>query len=110
MKKSAKPLIFFSSIVFIVFTSLILGYVSVKLECEKLRREENILTEERLKEIKDYRTNLIAQDQDLSAEETIVRIAETELGMIRRTDAPIELEVSKEKIEEISKAIEKKYE
>jgi hypothetical protein len=109
MKKSAKPLIFFSSFVFIIVTSLILAYVSVKLECEKLKKEI-VLTEERLKEIKNSRTNLTAQDQDLSAEETIVGLAETELGMIRRTDAPMELEVSKAKIEEISKVIENKYE
>ena len=109
MKKSAKPLIFFNSFVFIVITSLILGFVGVKLECEKLTKEK-VLTEEKLKEIKNWKINLIAQDQDLSAEERIISIAETDLGMIRRTDVPIELSVSKEKIEEISKAIEKKYE
>jgi len=109
MKKSAKPLIFFNSFVFIVITSLILAYVGVKLECEKLTREK-VLTEEKLKEIKNWRINLTAQDQDLSAEERIVGIAESELGMIRRTEAPLQLDVSKEKIEEISKAIEKKYE
>ena len=109
MKKSAKPLIFFNSFVFIVITSLILAYVGVKLECEKLTREK-VLTEEKLKEIKNWRVNLTAQDQDLSAEERIVGIAESELGMVRRTEAPLQLDVSKEKIEEISKAIEKKYE
>jgi len=109
MKKSAKPLIFFNSFVFIVITSLILGFVGVKLECEKPTKEK-VLTEEKLKEIKNWKINLIAQDQDLSAEERIISIAETDLGMIRRTDVPIELSVSKEKIEEISKAIEKKYE
>jgi cell division protein FtsL len=109
MKKSAKPLIFFNSFVFIVITSTILGYVGVKLECEKLTREK-VLTEEKLKEVKNWKINLTAQDQDLSAEERVVSIAETELGMIKRTEAPIEINVSKEKIEEISKAIEKKYE
>jgi cell division protein FtsB len=109
MKKSAKPLIFFNSFVFIVATSLILGYIGIKLECEKLTKEI-ILTEERLKEIKNRRTDLTAQDQDLSAEENIVSIAKTELGMIKRTENPAVLDVSKEKIEEISKAVDKKYE
>jgi hypothetical protein len=109
MKKSAKPLIFFNSFVFIVITSLILGNIGVKLECEKLTKEK-ILTEERLKEIKNWKTDLTAQDQDLSAEERVVGIAESELGMIKRTEIPVELNVSKEKIEEISKAIDKKYE
>jgi len=109
MKKSAKPLIFFNSFVFIVITSLILGYIGVKLECEKLKKEK-ILTEERLKEIKNWRTNLTAEEQDLSAEENILSIAESELGMIKRSNNPAVLDVSKEKIEEISKAIDKKYE
>jgi cell division protein FtsL len=109
MKKSAKPLIFFNSLAFIVVTSLILGFVGVKLECEKLTKEK-VLAGERLAEIKNERTNLTAQDQDLSAEERIVGIAQTELNMIRRTDIPIELDVSKDRIEEISKAVEKKYE
>ncbi|MDR3628311.1 MAG: hypothetical protein P4L45_15820 [Ignavibacteriaceae bacterium] len=109
MKKSAKPLIFFNSFVFIVITSLILGYVGVKLECEMLTKEK-VLAEEKLKEVKNWRINLTAQDQDLSAEERVVGIAETELGMIKRTEAPIEINVSKEKIEEISRTIEKKYE
>ena len=109
MKKSAKPLIFFNSFVFIVATSLILGYIGIKLECEKLTKEI-ILTEERLKEIKNRRTDLTAQDQDLSAEENITGIAKTGLGMIKRTGNPAVLDVSNEKIQEITKAIDKKYE
>jgi hypothetical protein len=109
MKKSAKPLIFFNSFVFIVITSLILGVVGVKLECEKLTKQK-VLAGERLSEVKNWKINLTAQDQDLSAEERIVNVAQTELGMIRRTDVPVEISVSKDKIEEISKAIEKKYE
>ena len=76
MKKSAKPLIFFNSFVFIVITSLILGNIGVKLECEKLTKEK-ILTGERLKEIKNWKTDLTAQEQDLSAEERVVLIAES---------------------------------
>jgi hypothetical protein len=109
MKKSAKPLIFFNSFVFIVITSLILGNIGVKLECEKLTKEK-ILTGERLKEIKNWKTDLTAQEQDLSAEERVVLIAESELGMIKRTEIPLGINVSKEKLEEISKAIDKKYE
>ena len=109
MKKSAKPLIFFSSFVFIAYTFLILTYVGIKLECEKLTKEK-VLTEERLKEVKNWKINLTAQDQALYSEDRIVNIAKTELGMEKRTDAPLEITVSKVKIEEISKALEKKYE
>ncbi len=109
MKKSAKPLIFFSLFIFVAFTLLILMYVGVRLECEKLTKEK-ILTEEKFSDIKNWKINLIAQDQALSSEERIVSIAENELGMIRRTDSPIIISVNKRKIEEISKIIDKKYE
>ena len=109
MKKSAKPLILFNSFVFIVITSLILGVVGTKLECEKLTKDK-VLAGQRLNEVKNWKTNLTAQDQDLSAEERIVSVSVTELNMVRRKDVSMELNVSKEKIEEISKAIDKKYE
>ncbi len=109
MKRSAKPLIFFSLFVFVAFTFLMLIYVGVRLECEKLTKEK-VLSEGRLNDVKNWKINLIAQDQALSSEERIVNIAETELGMIRRTEPVIVFRVDKDKIEEISKLINKKYE
>lgn len=109
MKKSAKPLIVFVIFTFVASTFLILLYVGIKLECEKLTKEK-VLTEGKLIETKNWKTNLIAQDQALSSEERIVEIAQNELGMIRRSEPPVVLKVNKDKIEEISKAIEKKYE
>ena len=109
MKKSAKPLIVFNVTVFVVITCLILVYIGVKLECEKLTKEK-VLAQGRLNDTKNWKINLIAQQQALSSEERIVNIAQDELGMIRRTEVPTVLTVSKEKIEKISNAINKKYE
>lgn len=109
MKKSAKPLIAFIIFLFVTSTFLVLIYVGLRLECEKLTKEK-VLTEERLKEIKNWKINLIARDQSLSSEERIVGIAQNELGMIRRTEPPVVFRVSKDRIDKISKEIEKKYE
>ena len=109
MKKSAKPIIFFILFVFVAYTMLTLVYVGVRLECEKSTKEK-VLTTEKLSDLKNWRINLIAQDQALSSEERIVGIAENDLGMIKRTDPSIILKVNKDKIESISKLIDKKYE
>lgn len=109
MKKSAKPLILFSLFVFVAYTLLTLIYVGVRLECEKSTKEK-VLTNEKLSDLKNWRINLVAQDQALSSEERIVDIAVNDLGMIKRTEPPIILKVNKDKIESISKIIDKKYE
>ncbi len=109
MKKSAKPMIVFIVFVFISSTFLTLFYVGLKLECEKITKQ-NVLAEEKLNEVKNWKVNLTAQDQLLSSEERIVELAQDDLGMVRRVEPPIVFKVSKERIDKISKEIEKKYE
>jgi len=109
MKKGSKSFIGFSIFVFFSSTLLILAVVGIKLECEKFTKEK-VITEEKFSDIKNSKLNLIAQDQALSSEERIVGIAQTELGMVRRTEQPVVLTVSKEEIEKISNALKKKYE
>ncbi len=109
MKKSIKPFIAFSVFIFVVFAFLTLVYVSVKLECGKLTREK-VITQEKLGDLKNWTTNLIAQNQALSAEERIVAIAQNEMGMVRDSENPVLMTVSKEKIEKISEAINKEHE
>ena len=109
MKKSAKPTILFVLFVFVAYTFIILLYVGVRLEYEKLTKEK-VLAQQRLSDVKNWKINLLVQDQALSSEERIVGIAQDELGMVRDTVQPIILNVSKEKIEKISKTIDKKYE
>ncbi len=109
MKKSIKPFIAFSVFLFVVLAFLILVYVSVKLECGKLTREK-VITQERLNDLKNWTTNLTAQNQALSSEERIVEIAKNDLGMVRDSVSPVLMTVSKEKIEKISEAINKEHE
>ena len=108
-KNSAKPFIAISLFVFAVLASIILLYVGLKLECEKLTKEK-VLAEEKLNAQKNWKVSLTAQEQALSAEERIVRIAEQELNMVKGTQSPVILTVSKDKIEHISEELEKKYE
>ncbi len=109
MKKSAKPLIGFGLFTFAVLTFVILLYVGLKLECERLTKLK-VLTEEKLNAKNNSKINLLAQEQALSSEERIVKIAETELGMVRRTEPPLLLKVDKAKIDRISETIDKRYE
>lgn len=109
MKKSAKPVIFFVLFVFVSYTILILLYVGIRLEYEKLTREK-VIAQQRLGDVKNWKVNLLVQEQALSSEERIVDIAQNELGMERDSAQVIILNVSKEKIDKISKSLEKKYE
>jgi cell division protein FtsL len=109
MKKNSKSNIGFTLFLFVVFTMLGLGYVSIKLKCEAMVKERYLLSE-KLKAIGNQNTALLGSRQDLSSEERIVEIAKNDLGMIPVTEQQIILNVSKEKIEEINKILQKKYE
>ncbi len=109
MNKGSKSKIAFTLFIFVVFTLLGLGYVSIKLKCEALTKEK-ILAEEKLSAFKNTRISLIASQQFLTSEERIVDIAQNELGMVKNTGTQMVLKVSKNKIEEINKILKEKYE
>ena len=109
MNKGSKSNILYTLFLFVVFTLLGLGYVSIKLKCEQLTKDK-VLAEEKLNAVKNTRLSLVATEQNLSSEERIVKIAESELGMVRNKEPFMQVKVSKEKIDEINKALQKKYE
>ncbi|MGA7838068.1 MAG: hypothetical protein WB996_08885 [Ignavibacteriaceae bacterium] len=109
MNKGSKSNILYTLFLFVVITLLGLGYVSIKLTCEKLTKDK-VLAEEKLNAVKNTRLSLVAAEQNLSSEERIVKIAESELGMVRNKEPFMQVKVSKEKIDEINKALQKKYE
>ena len=109
MNKSSKSKIGFTLFLFVVFTLLGLGYVSIKLKCEAMVKEKFLLSE-KLKAIGNQNTALLGSRQDLTSEERIVDIAKNELGMVPISEPQIILNVSKDKIEEIDKILKKKYE
>ncbi len=108
MKKTSKPFIALSLLVFIVLTSLILSYVGIKLECEMLIKEK-VLAEEKLSAKKNWRVNLFAQYQYLSTKERIVEIAKNELGMVENSEADTIMIVSKDKIKRITGILEQEH-
>ena len=109
MKKSSKPLIFFILFILAAYTGLILSYVGVKLECELLVKEK-FDSQKIFDAKKNRRVNLLAESQYLSSEERIIKIAQEDLGMIRRTEPEMILSISKDKVDEISKVLNEKYE
>jgi cell division protein FtsL len=109
LKKSSKPILFFVLVLLAAYTSLILGYVGTKLECELLVKEK-FDSQKILNAKKNRRVNLLAELQFLSAEERIVKIAQEDLGMIRRTEPEMILTLSKDKVDRISTELIEKYE
>jgi cell division protein FtsI (penicillin-binding protein 3) len=97
MKKGAKPAIFFVLFIMVAYAAVILGYVGVKLECDLLTKEK--FESRKLLDAKRNRNlNLLAEVQFLSSEERIVKIAQEELKMIKRTEPKIVMHVNKDKI------------
>lgn len=109
MKKSAKPTIVYLLFVLVVFASVILGYIGVKLECEVLAKQK-VLDQEKLIAVNNMKVNLTAEVQFLSSEERIVVIAQNELGLIKRTESEITLKLDKSKVTELDKFLKEKYE
>ena len=109
MKKSSKPLIIFVLFLLVTYSLVILGYVGVKQECELLIKE-HVESQKALDLVKNKQVSLIAEVQNLSSEERIVKIASEELNMIKRNEPKIILAVNKDRIEKINIALKGKYE
>ncbi len=109
MKKSSKPLIAIVVFFLITVAVLMLGYVSIKLKCEVMTKQK-VLAEEKLNAKNNTRVSLIAEYQFYTAEDRIVEIAKNDLGMIKQNSPSIKIDVSKERIQEISENIDRKYE
>ena len=109
MKKGSKPLLLFVLFLLITYSLLILGYVAVKQECELLVKDQ-VESGKALDMLRNKQVSLIAEIQNLTSEERIVKIASEELNMIKRSEAKILLTISKEKIEMINDILKEKYE
>jgi hypothetical protein len=88
-----------------VFVLLMVGF---KLKTEELSRIRFEM-ENRLKTEKGKQINLIAEYQTYVSEERIVRIANNELGLVRRTEPADMLFYSKNKFEEVNLLLKLKY-
>ena len=82
MKKSLKPALIFSLLLFTTAALLVLSYVGIKLECEVMVKEK-LNAEDRLETGLNTKIDYTARYQLLNSEERIAAIAQTELGMLR---------------------------
>ncbi|MDR3609858.1 MAG: hypothetical protein P4L27_04805 [Ignavibacteriaceae bacterium] len=107
--KNSKPLLGYGLLTGVVITLFALSYVGIKLKCESLIKDK-VIAIQNLNSDKNENLNLTAQYQFLNSEERIVQISQSELGMIKGPSPAFSLNVSREKIEQIQKEINSKYE
>lgn len=109
MKKSAKPTIFIILTLLLILTAFALVSVGVKLKYEQylLQKDkaEKIYKSESQKKIK-----LTAEYQTVTAEERIVAVAKSDLGMIRNIEAPLVIKYENQNVENLSETLKEKYE
>ena len=108
MKKSAKPAILMVLILLLVATALVLSNVGLRFKYEELVRKK-VELDKSLKDQRTKRVNLIAGFQAVSSENKIVFIAESKLGMVRRTQPKIIVNVNNNLIKEVNKKLKAKY-
>ncbi len=108
MSKSAKPLIFYILFLLVIVTIFFLAVVIVKISYEEaIRTKEE--AERMLKNENQKLVSLQAELQNAASEENI-KYSAFQLGMIKRIESVIVLNVSKEKIQELEQQFELKYE
>ncbi len=104
MKKSAKPVIFYSIICIAVFGGIILVNVMTKLNCDKYIKDISV-AQEVVEAKKNTQIKLQAELQNWCSEEKIPVVAESDLNMIKMTNKAVIMEVEKSKIEQVEKAM-----
>jgi hypothetical protein len=97
----------FIAIVFIV-SSMLLGYVIVRSEIKRINREK-ITKQEMLNERYKRIEAMLVDVQKLTSEDVIVKMAQDSLGLMRPTENPEVISVSKDQIKEIEKLLNNKY-
>ena len=109
MKKSSKPTIFLILTLLLIVTMFTLISIGVKLKLEQfiLQRDK---TEKIHKTDSQRKIKLTAEYQTVTAEERIVAVAKSELGLIRNSESPFIIKYKKTKIEEINEVLKEKYE
>ncbi|MEI7811641.1 MAG: hypothetical protein WCJ01_04345 [Ignavibacteria bacterium] len=115
MKKTAKaktrksPAIFVAFFFAFIVGSIVLLYVGLKLEIERLTKEK-VLLKEFLEVQMNKTTMLLVEIQKLETEERIVQFAETNLEMIKFIEPNNIIEIDRSKFDQITKIINSKYE
>jgi len=109
MKKSSKPIIFLLLTLLLIVTVFALVSVGIKLKYEQLLLQKD-KAEKTYKSESEKKIKLTAEYQTVTAEERIVSVAKSELGLIRNIESPFVIKYDNDKVERLSATIKAKYE
>lgn len=108
-KKRKNPIILITISGAVLITLIILSYIGLNLEIERLKRE-NLKLEEILSAERNKNVELKVQKQKLQSEELIISTAESRLGLNKFQEPFTIIEVDQNKIEQIKGIINSRYE
>lgn len=109
MKKSSKPTIFLLITLLLIVTVFALVTIGLKLKYEQFLLQKD-KAEKTYKLESQRKIKLTAEYQTVTAEERIVAVAKSELGLIRNIDPAIIIKYDINKLEEINETLREKYE
>ena len=109
MKKSSKPIIFLLLTLLLIVTAFALVSVGIKLKYEQVLLQKD-KAEKTYKAEDQKRIKLTAEYQTVTAEERIVDVATSELGLIRNIESPFIIKYNNDRVDALSETIKEKYE
>lgn len=109
MKKSSKPAIFLLITLLLIVTVFALASVGLKLKYEQFLLQKD-KAEKTLKAASQRKIKLTAEYQTVTAEERIVAVAKSDLGLIRNVEPAFIIKYDNNKIEDINEILIEKYE
>jgi len=99
----------FTALIILCAAAAIITYVGLRQEIEKLKKDINLI-EEDIRAKNGINTQLKVDVQKLKTEERIVQAASEKLGMIKNNQEVNFIEIDKIQLEQITKAVNSKYE
>lgn len=109
MKKSSKPTIFLLITLLLIVTVFALATIGLKLKYEQFLLQKD-KAEKTYKTESQRKIKLTAEYQTVTAEERIVAVAKSELGLIRNIEPAFIIKYDRDKLEEINRTLKEKYE
>ena len=109
MKKSSKPTIFLLITLLLIVTVFALATIGLKLKYEQFLLQKD-KAEKTYKTESQRKIKLTAEYQTVTAEERIVAVAKSELGLIRNIEPAFIIKYDRDKLEEITRTLKEKYE
>jgi len=109
MKKSSKPTIFLIITLLLIVTLFALVIIGLKLKNEQFLLQKD-KAEKTYRSESQRKIKLTAEYQTVTAEERIIAVAKSDLGLIRNIEPAFIIKYNNNKIEEINETLKEKYE